>query len=36
MEPEAAKQQAQQLYEQLQQDASGMPALHRLLAVNAG
>ena len=36
MDPEAAKQQAQQLYQQLQQDASSMPALHRLLAVNAG
>lgn len=36
MDPEAAKQQAKQLYDQLQQDASSMPALHRLLAVNAG
>ena len=36
MNPEAAKHQAQHLYEQLQQDASCSPALHRLLAVNAG
>lgn len=36
MEAEAGKQQAKQLYAQLQQDASSMPAVHRLLAVNAG
>lgn len=36
MDPEAGMQQAKQLYAQLQQDASSMPALHRLLAVNAG
>jgi len=36
LEPEAGLQQAKQLYAQLQQDASSMPALHRLLAVNVG
>ncbi|KAL0034692.1 hypothetical protein WJX77_003027 [Trebouxia sp. C0004] len=36
LEPEAGIQQAKQLYAQLQQDASSMPALHRLLAVNVG
>ncbi|KAL3140673.1 hypothetical protein ABBQ32_005238 [Trebouxia sp. C0010 RCD-2024] len=36
LDPDAAKQVAQTLYDQLQQDASCMPALHRLLAVNAG
>ena len=36
LDPEAAKRQAKQLYDQLQQDASSMPALHRLLAVSAG
>lgn len=34
--PEEGVQQAKQLYAQLQQDASSMPALHRLLAVSAG
>lgn len=36
LEPDAALQQAKQLYTQLQQDAASMPALHRLLAVTTG
>lgn len=36
LEPDAALEQAKQLYTQLQQDAAHMPALHRLLAVGAG
>lgn len=36
LDPDAAKQAAQHLYDHLQQDASCSPALHRLLAVNTG
>lgn len=36
LEPDAALQQAKQLYTQLQQEAASLPALHRLLAVSAG
>lgn len=36
MSPDAALQQAKQLYTQLQQDADSLPGLHRLLAVSTG